>query len=252
MTLRAEAVDFAYGDRRVLRAVSAEAAPGSLTVLAGPNGCGKSTLLRLLLGLLRPGAGRITVDGMDVHRLPARARARRIAYIAQRPTLAFPFTVRQVVGMGRFTESAGPRVDRVLASVGLADRAGDAFGVLSAGQQQRASLGRALAQIDGVPAPVLLADEPVSAMDPRHAMETLASLRSVAHAGATVVVVLHDLSLAARFADCAVLLRGDGTLAGTGPAQSVLAPAVLGPVFGVAFERLAGPEGSWLLPARPL
>jgi iron complex transport system ATP-binding protein len=251
MTLRADAIHFSFGPRRVLRGVSLEAPPGTLTVLAGPNGAGKSTLLRIILGVLRPHSGRVTLGESDVHALPARERARRIAYHSQRPSVAFPYTVAQVAAMGRFASPDVEPTRRALAQVGLADRAGEVFGALSAGQQQRVSLARALAQLDGLPHPVLLADEPVSAMDPRHALETLASLHALARAGGIVVVVLHDLALAARFADRALLLRHDGSAAAAGAAGDVLAPERLAPVYGVVFTRIPVEGGFSLLPGSP-
>lgn len=252
MTLRAEGITFSFGAQPVLRGVSLAAPPGTLTVLAGPNGAGKSTLLRIMLGVLRPGGGRVTLGGDDLHAMPARERARRVAYLSQRPGVAFPFTVAQVAAMGRWGAEDAEAARRALAQVGLADRAGEVFGVLSAGQQQRASLARALAQLDGVGQPVLLADEPVSAMDPRHAIETLGALRTLAGAGGVVVVVLHDLALAARFADRALLLRHDGTAAAAGPAADVLSPETLAPVYGIGFTRVEVGGGRCVLPADPL
>lgn len=262
MTLRADALEFGYArERPVLRDVTAAFEPGALTAVVGPNASGKSTLLRLLLGVLRPWSGRAALDGTDVVSLTHRRRARSIAYIAQRAGVAFAFSVRQVVAMGRFAAGAGPdadarAADAALERVDLADRADEPFGVLSAGQQQRAMLARALAQLDDPDARagrVLLADEPVSAMDPRHAIETMALLRDRARAGIAVAVVLHDLTLAARFADRAVVLGADGRVAAAGPVAEALDPAVIGPVFAVRFDRLAGgdPAAVALIPSLP-
>ncbi len=239
----------------VLRGVSAEFAAGALTAVVGPNGAGKSTLLRLLLGVLEPTGGACTLDGAPTGGLGAGARARRVAYIAQRPA-ATGYTVRETVAMGRHALGTDDgAVARALTDAGVADLAGHATEALSAGQLQRVSLARALAQLagpegeaGGAAGKVLLADEPAAALDPRHAIAALSLLRAEARRGVAVVVVLHDLTLAARFADRALVLGGDGTLAACGPAAEALAPARLEAVFGVAFARVAGPGGAVLVP----
>lgn len=249
MALSAREIEFAYpGGGRVLAGVSLAAEPGEVVALVGPNGAGKSTLLRTLLGVLRPDSGAVTLDGEDVAAMTDRARARRLAYIPQRSVPAFSFSVRQVVAFGRHAAAragGGREVDAALARVGLTDRADEPYAILSAGQQQRATLARALAQIGegrGGAGRYLLADEPVSSMDPRHALEAMEILREVAGRGVGVLVVLHDLTIALRFADRALVLAEDGRLAADGPVASALDPAVLGRVFGVRFERLGGPE----------
>jgi iron complex transport system ATP-binding protein len=268
MPLSASAISFAYHPTRpVLRSVSAEIAPGCVTALIGPNGAGKSTLLRLLLGVLRPQSGSVSIDGRNVADLPARQRAARIAYVPQRGSLAFAFSVRQVVRLGRYAADAGASdraVDAALERMQIETRARDPYGQLSAGQQQRVTLARALAQLDhgavnsntpSDPQPprtdstrFLLADEPVSAMDPRHALHAMAVLRELATQGVGVAVVVHDLSLATRFADRAIVLDESGRVAAAGATSVALDPAVLAPVFGVAFRRIADRGGELLFP----
>ncbi len=269
MPLTADHVEFAYETARpVLRGVSFALRPASLTVLVGPNGSGKSTLLRLLLGVIAPGAGSVTMDGRPVAALRHADRARRIGYMPQSPSVAFGFSVRETVGLGRVAVSAGTDADRravdaAIARVGLSARADEPFAILSAGQRQRATLARVLAQLDGGPpgSQALLADEPVSALDPRHAIGTMGQLRELARTGLTVLVVLHDLTLAARFADDALVLDESGRLAAAGPARQTLSPATLDPVFGVRFRMLDGaapslvalvPEMSPVAPAHPI
>lgn len=252
MPIAASELGFAYVPRRaVLSGVSLTLRAGALTAIVGPNGAGKSTLLRLLLGVLRPTAGRVSLDDQEVWSMPHRARARRIAYIPQRTSPAFGFTVAQCVRMGRLAHGLpddGAAAGRALDRVGLTARRDDVFDVLSAGQQQRAILARALAQLDSAePGPILLADEPASALDPRQSLEAMAILRERAAAGVAVVVVLHDLTLAARFCDDAVVLTERGGIAAFGPAASTLTPDVLNGVFGVRFER----EGDSLLASLP-
>jgi iron complex transport system ATP-binding protein len=218
--------------------------PGKVTAVLGPNGAGKSTLLKLLLGVLTPTGGRASWEGRDLHRVPARERAAAIAYVPQKSQVAFAFSVREVVALGRYgagRSSDGAIIERAMRSVEILDRADEPFGILSAGQQQRATVARALAQIeplDGPPARVVLADEPVSAMDPAHAIATMELLASLSRRGVTVVVVLHDLSLAMRFADSALLIGGDGAVAAFGPSDQVLTPAVLERVYSVPFVEL--------------
>jgi iron complex transport system ATP-binding protein len=233
--------------------LSAEFPPGRVTALLGPNGAGKSTLLRLMLGTLRPSAGKVTLDAHDTARLSGERRAAGLAYVAQQPSVAGAFTLRHVVELGRLTRPAGSAeaVRWALDAVGLADRAGEPFANLSAGQQQRGSLARALAQLHGGSTGgtrCLLADEPLSAQDPRHAGDVLRLLRAAAADGITVVLVLHDFTAAARVADAALLLTAEGRQADFGPADAVLTPERLAPVFGVEFARLQAPGGPVLQP----
>lgn len=259
MPLSAESLHFAFHPGRpVIRGVGFTLAQGAVTALVGPNGSGKSTLLRVLLGALRPTSGRATLDGRECSAWPSRRLAARVGYVPQRGSLAFAFTVAQVVRLGRYARGAGDEdaVHRALETVGLRERASEPYGALSAGQQQLATLARVLAQLDGphdAGPPVILADEPVAAMDPRHAMETLGLFRDLASRGTAVLVVLHDLTLAARFADRAMVLGPDGRLAADGDAGEALDPARLESVFGVPFERIgrAGAGAIIPVPAAP-
>jgi iron complex transport system ATP-binding protein len=239
MSLRADNLAFAYhAARPVLRGISLEFRPGTVTALVGPNGAGKSTLLRLLAGVLAPGSGHVRLDGAAIGSMTHNARASRLAYVAQRPSLAFSFTVRRYVALGGFA-AGNPDPEPALRAVDLLDRADEPFDTLSAGQQQRASLARAKTQLSGPAAGArcLLLDEPISAMDPRHALQTMVLLREQARAGLVVVLALHDLSLAARFCDAAAVLDASGAVVSAGPASQVLVPAVLDPVFAVRFDR---------------
>ncbi len=253
MPLATHTLAFAYDPARpVLRDLSLSLAPARVTALVGPNGAGKSTLLRLLLGLLTPKQGSVTLDDTPVHDLPPPVRARRLAYVPQRPDAAFGFSVAQTVAFGRHgSRPDHASVARALTAVELADRARDPFSSLSIGQQQRAALARALAQLDRPPERqgdadeprYLIADEPVSAMDPRHALAALGLLQRLAHDSAIgIVVVLHDLTAARAIADDAILLDDSGRLVAQGPAPEVLTPATLAPIFGVQFRELTAPD----------
>ncbi len=248
MTLDLRQVSFGYSPRSlVLRAVDASFLPARLTAIIGPNGAGKSTLLRLLAALRDPTKGSVTLDATALSAIPRAERAARLVYLPQQSAVAFDYTASEVVAMGLYARghaSDREQVQIALAEVGLAERADDPFATLSAGQQQRVTLARALAQLGphtNTKPRFLLADEPVSAMDPRHAIEAMNLLRSLTSSGGGgtgVVVVLHDLSLALRYADDAILLNAGGTLAAAGTASSVLSQQHLEPLFGIAFETL--------------
>ena len=251
----------------VLTDITLSLAPACVTAVIGPNGAGKSTLLRLLAGVVTPQSGSVEYRGTNVASIQPRDRARTIAFVAQRPEVGVAFTVREVVALGRFARGDAGHpvgracVERALATLDLHRHADQLFATLSVGQQQRVSLARAIAQLDDgsgradhpvfAPGSVLLADEPVAAMDPRHALGAMDLLTRVAHAGVTVGVVLHDLSLALRVAPQVVLLACGGTLASQGSTQQALSPENLYQLFGVRFTRLSGPDGTAaLVPSR--
>jgi iron complex transport system ATP-binding protein len=235
--LAATAIDVDLGGRPVLRGVDFAVAAGEFVAVIGPNGAGKSTLARVLAGLLRPRAGRVTLGGDDLASLAAAAQARRRAYLPQGATLAWPITVERLVGLGRLPHLAP------FSRIGAADRAAIHAAMaradvlllrdrvateLSGGERARAFLARALA----VGAPVLIADEPLAALDPGHALGVIDLLRAEAARGVAVVAVMHELTLAARAADRLVLLDG-GRVVADGPPGAVLDAATLARVYGV-------------------
>lgn len=234
--------------RLVLDGVSHAFAPGAVTAVLGPNGAGKSTLLRVLLGVLTPVKGRVLLGGRAVHDLRPAERARRLAFVPQRSDAIFAFSLEEMVAMGDPRRDAS-NADRALEAVGLAPFARAAFSSLSAGQQQRGLLARALTQLgdgDGS-GEVLLADEPVASMDPRHAVDTMRALRALAARGVTVVAVLHDLALACAFADQTLLIDAAGRVAGSGPAKDLLDAERLGRLYDAPFKRLESPDGRGVL-----
>ena len=253
MTLTATGVTFGY--RRgveVLRGVSVEIGPG-VTVLLGPNGAGKSTLARVLMGMAHPWEGRVQIDGRNIGAMRARERARRVAFVPQRPEVSTSFTVREVVGLGRYALGANEAaVSRAVARMELAGLENEVFAALSVGQQQRVTIARALAQMEGGQGRTLLADEPFSAMDPAHCRAAAGVMIELARAGAGVLLVLHDFTLARRVADRAVILSRDGRVAAAGAAGEVLTPTILEGVFGVSFHESETPGGLALLPAGPV
>lgn len=263
MPLSSSNLHFSYA-APVLRGVSLALAPGRVTAILGPNGAGKSTLLKLLIGALTPAQGAITLDNRPLLDHSRHQRAARIAYVPQRSSIAFAYSVREVIRLGRYLSDRSnddAAINAALARLELTDRAGDPFGILSVGQQQRVTLARALAQLDlaqpdlaqpktpradddpdSTTTKILLADEPVSAMDPAHALDAMELLRQIAARGHAVAVVLHDLSLVLRYADHAALLTTRGEIAAHGPVADVITPATLAPVFGVGFTLLPDPH----------
>jgi iron complex transport system ATP-binding protein len=226
-----------YRDREVLRGVDLVAQAGDVVALIGPNGAGKSTLLRVLAGLLRPDAGTVTIDGADVATLDRRSIARHVAVVPQVFETLFPFTVREVVALGR-TSRLGAfgtlgaddarAVDRALDEIGATDLAERRIDRVSGGERQRAVLAMALAQEAGV----LLLDEPTAHLDPTHQRGTLERVASLARVrGLAVVAVLHDLNLAAAFASRVVLLA-DGAVVREGEPRAVITAELVSAVFG--------------------
>lgn len=255
MPLSADAIDFTYprAARSAVRGVSLSLLPGRVLAILGPNGSGKSTLLRLLLGLLHPSTGSVILDDRPIALWPARQRARRLAYVPQQSSPAFDFSVREYVGMGVLSHArpASIAVDHAIDRLDLRSLIDAPVARLSVGQQQRAAMARALAQLGPRPAaPILLADEPASALDPRHELDAMRLLRDLASAGGAVAVVLHDLAVARRFCDDALVLASDGTPAALGPATDALQPHLLARVFGVAYRPATAADG--LLIAEPM
>jgi iron complex transport system ATP-binding protein len=245
MSIVVERLSFRFGRRRVLTEIEAAALPGRVTAVVGPNAAGKSTLLRCVIGALGPQSGQVLVDGQPVRRLSATERASRIAYVPQRAVVSAAFSARQVVELGRYALAPDRRrVDEALEWLDVHDVQADPFRTLSMGQQQRVSLARAAAQLQ--PRGALVLDEPVSALDIGHVHAVMRLLRRLADHGATVIVALHDLTLAVSLADDAWLLRS-GRLVAAGLAERVLAPERLESVFGVRFEQVRDSAGGTAL-----
>jgi len=242
-----EAASLNLGGRPVLDRISAGFRRGELVVIVGPNGAGKSSLLSCLGGLRRPDAGRITLDGAVVTDIPPRRRARAMAFLAQTPEIAWDVDVRTFVGLGRtpYLGAFGPgaedaaAIDQAIDAAGLADFAQRPITRLSGGERARALIARVLAgQTDW-----LLADEPLTGLDPGHALDAIDLFRRIAREqGKGVLVTLHDLTLAARFAD-RVLLLDRGRLVADGPPARALTPQALTMTYGVETRRHAGEAG---------
>lgn len=250
--LAAEGIGLTLNGNRVLDQVSFTFHPGRVTALLGANGAGKSTLLACLAALRRPDTGAATLDGIDVHAIERRARARAIGLLPQAADVHWDVDVATLVQLGRFphrgrwgaTDADRAAVERALAATDMAGLAERGVERLSGGERSRALLARVLA---GEPE-WLLADEPLASLDPAHQLDVLARLRSVAAEGRGVILVLHDLHLAGRIADDAVLLRG-GRVVAAGPAQDVLSAPLIAEAYRVEVEIGTTPAGQrFILP----
>ncbi|MBH07271.1 MAG: hypothetical protein CMJ20_13250 [Phycisphaeraceae bacterium] len=220
----------------VVDGVNASLGPGRVCALIGPNAAGKSTLLRLMLGVLHPWSGKIYNQGHDLADLSIAHRASLISYVPQHGGGQFAFSVEQVVEMGRYALAPDSEaVDRAITRCDLVPLRHRAYPTLSTGQQQRVLLARAMAQAHGGGRGVMLLDEPVSAMDLRYLHRCMRLLTDIAQSGRSVLVVLHDLNLAATYADD-VWLMSEGRLVACGSWRQVLQPAVLEPIYGVVLQ----------------
>lgn len=221
----------------ILHAVDLRVRPGETVALVGRNGCGKSTLLKLLAGALRPDTGRVLLRGRELGRMGRRAIARQVAVLHQSLPPVPGMTARQLIRQGRFAhrgilgmlgDGEDEATRRAIERAGVRELADRALETLSGGERQRVRLALALAQ----DAPILLLDEPTTYLDVRHQLEVLELVADFA-AGLTVVMVLHDLDHAARYADRIVALR-QGSIAADGTPDQVITPQVLREVFRVA------------------
>ncbi|MFJ2868651.1 heme ABC transporter ATP-binding protein [Kitasatospora sp. NPDC087314] len=242
--LTAEAVRLAVGGRALLDGASVRVAAGEVVALLGPNGAGKSTLLSVLAGDVRPDGGEVRLCGRPLAGYGAAELALHRALLPQSAALSFPFPADEVVRMGRapWAGTAAATEDEAVVAEAMATTesaafAGRPFTALSGGERARVALARVLAQR----APLLLLDEPTAALDLRHQELVLRVARARAAAGDGVVVVLHDLSLAAAYADRVVLLTAGATVA-DGPVAEVLRAPLLSEVYGHPVEVLPHPR----------
>jgi iron complex transport system ATP-binding protein len=269
MTYAARDISVRIGSAVLLADVSVEVQPGEIVAVGGPNGAGKSTLVATLAGDRRPDQGTVTLAGRAVAGWPRRELARRRAVMSAERAVAFAFSAEEVALMGRLplhggepTEADRAIVRSLLGAVDCAHLAGRILATLSTGEQQRVALARAIAQIadgaasaageapggeppgDGVSGTderYLLLDEPTSSLDPAHQHAAMRLLRREADAGRGVLAVLHDLNLAAAYADRVVLMAASRVVA-SGPPADVLRPDLLEQVFGIPMLVLLHPH----------
>ena len=239
--LAAQQLEVALSGRPILNGVSLSLPSRQLVALVGPNGAGKTTLLRALAGLV-PSTGSIEIGGDRLSSLSLRERARRFGYLPQGHHVHWPLPAKDVVALGRYPHGAtdparlSQRDEQAVLHamqatnvVGFAERP---VTELSGGERSRVALARVLA----VEAPVVLADEPIASLDPRYQIDVMINLRSAADRGVLVVVVTHDLGLAARFADT-VLVLSDGRLVAQGKPEQALSEQIMADVFRISAYR---------------
>ncbi|WP_255513476.1 ABC transporter ATP-binding protein [Homoserinibacter sp. GY 40078] len=251
--LRAESVTLAYGDRVVVRDLDLTIETGRITAIVGANGCGKSTLLRALARLLAPRRGRIVLDGAAIGSRPTKEVARILGLLPQSPIAPEGIVVADLVGRGRhphqrmlsrWSTRDDEAVAAALEATGISDLADRSVDELSGGQRQRVWIAMALAQETDI----LLLDEPTTFLDVAHQIEVLDLLADLNRdRGTTIVMVLHDLNLAARYADTIVAMR-DGTLAACGTPAEVVTDSFVEEVFGMRTRVIPDPvSGSPLI-----
>ena len=248
--IQARGVTVTASSRTLLDDVSLDVAPGTVTALVGPNGAGKSTLLRVIAGDLHESRGSVVIDGKALAAWHPNALARRRAVLPQDSTLAFPFSALEVVLMGRTPHASGGDTVRdrdialdALEAVDLAGFGERLYPTLSGGERQRVQLARVLAQVwerDGDSARALLLDEPVASLDLAQQQRVLLVARDFAREGAAVLIVLHDLNLAAQYSDTIALMRG-GRMMAAGSPSDVLTSEIVLDVFGVNVQVVPHP-----------
>ncbi|MEZ3160112.1 ABC transporter ATP-binding protein [Microbacterium sp. BWT-B31] len=235
-SLSAEALTLAYGDRTIIEGLDLQIPPGRITAIVGANGCGKSTLLRALARLIPARAGRVVLDGKDLHARHTKEVARTLGLLPQSPIAPEGIAVADLVGRGRHPHQKmlarwSPRdyeiVAQSLEATGTADLADRSVDELSGGQRQRVWIAMALAQETDI----LLLDEPTTFLDVAHQVEVLDLLTDLNRdRGTTIVMVLHDMNMAARYADHLFALR-DGRVVASGAPQEVLTADLIREVF---------------------
>lgn len=245
-SLTAEGVTLAYGDRTVVDNLDLAIAPGKITTIVGANGCGKSTLLRALARLLTPTAGQVVLDGKALHALPTKEVARVLGLLPQSPVAPEGIAVADLVGRGRhphqkvlsrWSTHDYEVVADALAATGTSDLADRSVDELSGGQRQRVWIAMALAQETDI----LLLDEPTTFLDVSHQVEVLDLLTDLSVSrGTTIVMVLHDLNLAARYTDELVAMK-NGRVHAAGNPDDVMTSALVEEVFGMANQITTDP-----------
>jgi len=238
MRLEARGLALTRGGQSILAEVDFQVGPGEVVGLIGPNGAGKTSLLRCLVGLAAPDRGTVSLDGRLLAAWPSRARAAVLAYLAQHPDCHWPMSAERVIALGRLPhldpwQGIAPTDSRAIEAAIAATDVGHLrdrpVTTLSGGERARVLLARALA----VEAPFLFADEPVAGLDPGHQIQVMELFRRVGGGERSVVVVLHDLTLAARYCSRLVLLAAGRVIADGAPEQ-VLTPPRLAQVYGIA------------------
>lgn len=252
VVLRAEGLTLGYGERNVIQSLDVHFPPGKVTAIIGPNGCGKSTLLAGLARVLVPDEGRVLLDDSCIHQLPTRRVAQLLALLPQETHAPQGLTVTELVRFGRQPHQGFWRrwrtedelmVQQAIRWAALEDLAHRPLDSMSGGQRQRAWIAMTIAQNT----PLLLLDEPTSALDLGHQIEVFELIQALAQSGKTIIMVVHDLVSACRFADHIVALK-DGQLKAAGSPQEVVDAALIEELYGVRCTVIKDPyNGSIML-----
>ncbi len=252
MEIRAIGISAGYGSKTVLHSVDFCAIPGEVVALLGPNGSGKTTLLNCLAKTVKLRKGEVLLGGRNLHSMNQKEVAKRVCVVPQFENPCFDFTVKEVVAMGLYAHEpvadANERIQSAAESACIAHLLNRTFDQLSGGEKQRVLVARAVAQ----DAPIMLLDEPTAHMDVGFQVATMSLVSTLARQGKTVVAAMHDLNLAAGFADRAVLLER-GRVAAEGTVNAVLQSGEIERAFGAAFDRVAlhGTDRLVLAPQTP-
>lgn len=243
-SLIAKSLSLSADDKSLVHEASFELSQGELLVVLGPNGAGKTSLIRGLLGLLKGTSGSATLDGQQTLDLAPAERARSVAYLPQIRPLAWPNQVRDIVALGRFSHGASlgrlsktdaEAVDRAIAACDLGHLAKRSADTLSGGELARVHCARAIA----AQAPLLIADEPTAALDPRHQFRILDLIKTYVEDGGGALLVLHDIELAARYATRLIWMK-DGRILADGSPEDTLTTERLADVYGISARVDAG------------
>ncbi len=244
-SLAARRLHLAHDSHTIIPELDLELPPGQVTAIVGPNGCGKSTLLNGLARIHRPENGTVVLDGSDIHSLPAREVARKLALLPQDNSAPEGLTVADLVRFGRHPHQGWLRqwsqqdqkaLEAALAAANVRELAGRQLDTLSGGQRQRAWIAMSIAQ----ETPLLLLDEPTSALDLGHQIEVFELIRALAARGKTIAMVVHDLASACRYADHIVAMT-EGTVVGQGAPCAVVTPELIRRLYGIACDLLEDP-----------
>lgn len=253
MKLDVNGLRFAYTEKPVLKNIEFELEEGEVLGIVGPNASGKTTLLRCINGALTPDAGKVQVDGENLENLSREEMAERIGYVPQIKTENFPITVFETVLMGRRprggwkpSESDLERTSEVIDRLNLESISDRDINEISGGQRQKVSLARALNQQPEI----LLLDEPTNNLDLKHQMEIMDMIGRQSENGISTILTIHDLNLAGRYSDKALMLK-DGKIAAMGGPE-ILTKENVESTFEVEVSTEEGPEGPRIIPERPL
>lgn len=244
--LGTDSITLKHSDHIIIENLSVQFPAGKVTAIVGPNGCGKSTLLNGLSRVHLPSQGQIVLQGQDIHKLPPREVARKLALLPQETSAPDGITVRELIRFGRhphqsFLKQWGmddkAAIEFALRAANLEDLGDRLLDTLSGGQRQRAWIAMSIAQ----ETPLLLLDEPTSALDLGHQIEVFDLIRELSEAGKTIVMVVHDLAMAARYSDHLIAMKG-GQIVAEGTPKTVITPEILDDLYGVQCDLLDDPH----------